>query len=84
VKTSRRKIILYSFYPLISENFTIRVTEASFTGMGNDNILVRMLWTSIFVITQFLRVTAREHLQAALDELNDLILKLESKRKNSE
>ena len=64
-----RKVIFYSFYPLIGENFTTRVTEASFTGMGNDNILIRMLWTSIFVITQFIGATAREHFLYCSDDI---------------
>ena len=37
MKTSGRKIIFYSFHPLIGKNFTTRITEASFTGMRNDN-----------------------------------------------
>jgi len=51
MKTSGRKIVLYSLNPVIGKNFTTGITEVSFTGMGNDNILIRMLWTSIFMIT---------------------------------
>jgi len=51
METSRGKIAFYSFHPLISENFTTGVAEASFTGMGDDNVLIRVFWTSIFMIT---------------------------------
>jgi len=69
MKTSGRKIILYSFHPLIGKNFTTGVTEASFTGMRNDNILLRMLWASIFMITQFLGITTRKHLLHCPDDI---------------
>jgi len=51
MKTGRRKIILYSFNPLIGKDFATGVAEASFTGVRNDNILIRMLWASILMIT---------------------------------
>jgi len=51
MKTSRRKIILYSLNPLIGKDFATGVAEASFTGVRNDNILIRMLWASILMIT---------------------------------
>jgi len=53
METSRRKIIFYSLYPLIGKNFTTGVAEASFAGMRNNYMLIRVLWTGIFMITGF-------------------------------
>ena len=69
MKTGRRKIILYSFHPLIRKNFTAGFTEASFTEMRDDNILIRIVWTSIFMITQLVRIATREHLLYCPDDI---------------
>ena len=65
-----RKIILYSFHPLIGKNFYHRKYRSEFyEDKENDNILIRMLWTSIFMITQFLRITTRKHLLYCPDDI---------------
>jgi len=50
-------------------NFTKGVAKASLAGIGNDNILIRMLWTGIFMITQLIRLPAGEHLLYCPDNI---------------
>ena len=69
METSRRKIIFYSLYPLIGKNLTTGVAETSFKGARNNNILRRVLWTSILMVTQLVGITAREHLLYCADDL---------------
>ena len=71
-ETGAGEVIFDSFHPIVGENFTTRVAEASFTGMRNDNVLVRVLWTGIFMITQPVGITAREHF---VDCANDIMRK---------
>ena len=61
-----------SFHPLVGKKFTTRVTEAGFAGMRHDNVLVRVLRTGIFMITQLVGVTACEHF---VDRANDIMRK---------
>ena len=71
-ETGVGEVIFDSFHPIVGENFTTRVAEASFTGMRNDNVLVRVLWTGIFMITRPAGITAREHF---VDCANDIMRK---------
>jgi hypothetical protein len=68
-ETGVGKISFDCFHPLVGENLTTGVTEASFAGMGNDNILVRVLRAGIFVITQAVGIAAREHLLYRADHM---------------
>ena len=69
METRGRKIIFYSSYPLIGKNFTTGIAEASFAGVRNNYMLLRVLWTGIFMITQLVEITAREHLLFCVDDI---------------
>lgn len=47
--------------PFIVLQDTTGITEAGFTGEGDDNRLVRMVRAGIFGIPEFVRITAGEH-----------------------
>ena len=66
------EVFFDSFHPLVGKNFTTRVTEAGFAGMRHDNVLVRVLRTGIFMITQLGGITACEHF---VDRANDIMRK---------
>ena len=66
------EVLFDSFDPVVGENFTTGVTEAGFTGMRHDNVLVRVLRTGIFMISQLGGITAREHF---VDCANDIMRK---------
>jgi len=57
METSGRKIIFYSSYPLIGKNFFTGIAGASFAGVRNNYMLLRVLWTGIFMITQLVSVS---------------------------
>jgi hypothetical protein len=63
METSGRKIIFY-FILLIGKNFI-----TSIAGMWNNNILIRVLWIGIFMVTQLFGTRAREYLFYCPDDL---------------
>jgi hypothetical protein len=69
METGGRKILFYCFHPLIGMNLTTGIAEASFAGMRNDNVLIRVLRAGIFMITQLLGITAGEHLLYCTDDV---------------
>jgi len=69
-ETGVREVLFDSFDPIVGENFTAGVTEASFAGMRHDNVLVRVLRTGIFMISQLGGVTACEHF---VNRANDIM-----------
>jgi len=69
METSVRKIIFYSSYPLINKNLTTGIAEGSFAGARNNYMLLRVLWTGIFIITQLVEITAREHFLYCVDDM---------------
>lgn len=60
-ETGGREVSFYSLHPFIGKNFTTGIAEAGFAGVRNNDILTGMLWTSIFMIAQLARITAKEH-----------------------
>ena len=68
-ETGGRKILFYCFYPPIGKNLTTGIAEASFAGMRNDNVLIRVLRAGIFMVTQLLGITAGEHLLYCADDI---------------
>jgi hypothetical protein len=75
METRGRKIIFYSSYPLICKNLTKGITEGIFAGSRNNYMLLRVLWTGIFMITQLVGITAREYFLYCVD---DILAKRES------
>ena len=69
VEAGGREFRFHSLDPPIGKNFTARIAEAGFAGVRNDNILVRVLWTGIFMIAQAVGITAREHLLDCADDI---------------
>jgi len=60
---------IFPTHPLIGKNFTTGIAEASFAGVRNNYMLLRVLWTGIFMITQLVGITAREHLLYCVDDI---------------
>jgi len=71
-ETGVGEVFFDSFDPIVGENFTTRVAEAGFAGMRHDNVLVRMLRTGIFMISQLGGITTSEHF---IDRANDIMRK---------
>jgi len=69
MKIGRRKVILCSFHSLIGKSFTTGIVETNFGGMRNNDILIRILRASIFIITWSLRIRAGKHLLYRPDDI---------------
>jgi len=61
METGSGEIIFHFLHPLIGKNFTTGIAKAGFAGVGHNDILIGVLWTSILMITQRIGITAREH-----------------------
>ena len=51
----------YLSYPFISKDFPTGGTEPTFTGVRDNDILLRMVRASIFMVARFFRVSTGKH-----------------------